>query len=133
MPLYIPRIVDAEIDDLFQQLSVIVLEGPKAVGKTATAARRAATVFNLDTPAHRQLAEVDPGIMLDAPAPVPSTSGSMCRRSGTPSVGGSTMEQGLDDICSRDPPSLRMRPHTPARAESFQSGCVLWLWQSEGW
>ena len=70
MQPYVPRIVDAEIDELFEQISAIVLEGPKAVGKTATAARRAATVFNLDTPAHRQLAEVDPGIMLDAPAPV---------------------------------------------------------------
>ncbi len=67
---YDRRIVDSELDILLAELPAVVLEGPKAVGKTATAARRVATVFELDTAAHRQLAEADPRVLLDAPAPV---------------------------------------------------------------
>jgi len=67
---YAQRIVDSELDILLAELPAVVLEGPKAVGKTATAARRVATVFELDTIAHRQLAQADPSVLLNAPAPV---------------------------------------------------------------
>jgi len=70
MPEYIPRIVDGELDELLAALPAVALEGPKGVGKTATAERRAATIFQLDTPTHRQLAEADPAQLLEADPPV---------------------------------------------------------------
>lgn len=45
---YVPRIVDAELDDMLTGLPAISIDGPKAVGKTATALRRAASVIPLD-------------------------------------------------------------------------------------
>lgn len=45
---YLKRIVEAEIDELLGGLSAISIEGPKAVGKTETALRRASTVRELD-------------------------------------------------------------------------------------
>jgi len=41
-------IVDHELDELLSGLPAIALEGPQAVGKTATALRRATTVYRLD-------------------------------------------------------------------------------------
>lgn len=41
-------------------LAAISLEGPKAVGKTATAAQRARSVVALDDPAQRELVRADP-------------------------------------------------------------------------
>lgn len=46
--IYLPRIVDAELDELMESLAAISLEGPRGVGKTATASRRAANVVRLD-------------------------------------------------------------------------------------
>jgi predicted AAA+ superfamily ATPase len=62
--------VDRELDELLRELPAIALEGPKGVGKTATAARRAATVFRLDDPAQRELATADPTLPLSAALPV---------------------------------------------------------------
>lgn len=45
---YRRRVVDHELDELMAGLPAVALEGPKAVGKTATALRRAATVYRLD-------------------------------------------------------------------------------------
>ena len=47
---YTPRIVDHELDELIAGLPAISLEGPRGVGKTETALRRAATVNRLDDP-----------------------------------------------------------------------------------
>ena len=58
---YRRRILDDELDELFMQLPAVALEGPKAVGKTATAVRRAATVMRLDQRADRALLDADPG------------------------------------------------------------------------
>lgn len=60
MDRYLPRIVDRELDELFAGLPAIALEGPKGVGKTATALRRAKTVFELDRPSDRAVVEADP-------------------------------------------------------------------------
>lgn len=49
MAAYLPRIVDAELDELAEAPAVSV-EGPRAVGKTETALRRARTVHRLDDP-----------------------------------------------------------------------------------
>lgn len=67
---YIPRVVDAELDELLGALPAVALEGPKGVGKTGTALRRAATVVELDDPARRAVAEADPRVLLDGPTPI---------------------------------------------------------------
>lgn len=67
---YLPRVIDDELDALFPQLAAISLDGPKGVGKTATAERRCAGVFRLDSRARRETVLADPEIVLRAPAPV---------------------------------------------------------------
>lgn len=56
---YLLRAVDAELDDLMPSLPAIALDGPKGVGKTATAARRAATVLRLDHAGDREVVAAD--------------------------------------------------------------------------
>jgi hypothetical protein len=70
MAEYLHRIVDDELDELFAALPAIALEGPKGVGKTATAERRASTTFRLDNPAQREVAAADPQVILSATPPV---------------------------------------------------------------
>lgn len=67
---YRPRIVDDELDELASGLAAIAIEGPKGVGKTATASRRATTVHALDDPNQRNVALGDPARLLDDPPPV---------------------------------------------------------------
>lgn len=57
---YLPRIVDSELDVLCSELPAVALEGPRAVGKTETALRRAATVHRLDDVAELDIARADP-------------------------------------------------------------------------
>jgi len=45
---YRPRLVDDLIDTLLAELPAIFVTGPRATGKTTTAARRAATIVRLD-------------------------------------------------------------------------------------
>jgi len=67
---YTQRIVDDELDELLPELAAIAIEGPKAVGKTATAERRAATVHRLEVPEIRSIAAADPTVLLRDPSPV---------------------------------------------------------------
>ncbi len=67
---YRPRVVDAELDELLPGLPAISLEGPKGVGKTATATRRAGTVIALDDPVQRELLRADPPRLDRSPTPV---------------------------------------------------------------
>ena len=67
---YSPRIVDTELDELTAQLPAISIEGPKGVGKTVTAARRASTVHDLDEPASLNFASGDPARLLLSSPPV---------------------------------------------------------------
>lgn len=67
---YRPRVLDDELNQLSRALPAIALEGPKGVGKTATASRRATTIHALDDPAQRSVALADPARLLDAPPPV---------------------------------------------------------------
>jgi len=60
MSSYHPRVIDRELDELLTGLPAMSLEGPKGVGKTATALRRANTVFAMDKLAQRQLIQADP-------------------------------------------------------------------------
>jgi predicted AAA+ superfamily ATPase len=67
---YIPRIVDDELGDRLRAMPIVVIEGARACGKTETATRVAQSVVRLDIdPAARQLADLDPGLLLDGPVP----------------------------------------------------------------
>ena len=67
---YIQRIVDRELDELLPQLPAISLEGPKGVGKTETATRRAGSIYALDDPAQRAVVEADPARILKGASPL---------------------------------------------------------------
>jgi predicted AAA+ superfamily ATPase len=59
MKSYQRRVVDAELDELLLGLPAVSLEGPKGVGKTATAQRRAGTVYRLDDPGTLEVIHAD--------------------------------------------------------------------------
>lgn len=69
-PPYVRRVIDDELDALMAALPALSLEGPKAVGKTQTALRRAATTHRLDDPAQRAVATADPERIVRGAAPV---------------------------------------------------------------
>jgi len=63
-------VVDAELDDLLTGLPAISLEGPKGVGKTATALRRSSTAYLLDTPGELVVTRADPARLSRGEPPV---------------------------------------------------------------
>ena len=67
---YTPRVIDDELDRLLAGLGAVSLEGAKAVGKTATAMRRAARTMRLDRPAVAQVVSADPDEAVRPPYPV---------------------------------------------------------------
>jgi predicted AAA+ superfamily ATPase len=67
---YRGRIIDYELDELMAGLSAIAIDGPKAVGKTATAGRRAGSMHRLDDPDRRAIAAADLDRVLATPPPV---------------------------------------------------------------
>lgn len=67
---YLPRVLEAELDELHSALPALAIEGPKGVGKTAMASRRAQTIHALDDPGQLELAAADPGRLLDAEPPI---------------------------------------------------------------
>ncbi len=67
---YRPRVVDDELAARLQATGAVVIEGPKACGKTASARRLAASEVLLDVDvAAREAAAVDPALVLDGPTP----------------------------------------------------------------
>ncbi len=64
------RTIDAELGQLRSQLPALVLQGPKAVGKTATASRYASTILRMDQPAERELLSADPARLATLPGPL---------------------------------------------------------------
>jgi predicted AAA+ superfamily ATPase len=67
---YLPRTVDGLLDQLLDGLAAIALEGPKGVGKTRTARRRAAEFFDLSDPATLELVRGDPSRLTTAKTPL---------------------------------------------------------------
>ena len=67
---YVPRVVDTEVTRRLESAGAIVIEGPKACGKTETARRAAASelLLDIDVNARNALA-VDPGLLLAGPTP----------------------------------------------------------------
>jgi uncharacterized protein len=67
---YVPRIADAELTAQLEASGAVVVEGPKAVGKTETARRQAASLVLLDVDAGaRAAAAVDPELILEGDTP----------------------------------------------------------------
>ncbi|MDE0456880.1 MAG: DUF4143 domain-containing protein [Chromatiales bacterium] len=67
---YLPRLVDAELAELLEAAGAVLIEGPKACGKTATAIRAAASEVLLDVDDNaRRMIGVDPAIVLDGDTP----------------------------------------------------------------
>jgi len=69
-PSYLPRIVDRELTSRLAATGAVVVEGPKACGKTATARQVAASEVLLDIDENaRQAVAIDPALVLDGPRP----------------------------------------------------------------
>ena len=62
--------LDAELSALLPELPAISIEGPRGVGKTATALQRAVQVLRLDDPAQAQLLAADPRRLGQGPYPI---------------------------------------------------------------
>lgn len=68
---YIARLADQQLDHRLGYAGAVVIEGIKAVGKTATALQRARSVYRFDTDANaRALADAAPEVLLQAAPPV---------------------------------------------------------------
>lgn len=68
---YRPRLIDATLSTMLDELPAIFLSGPRAAGKTTTAGRRAATTVRLDREAEAVAFRADPDAALrDLPEPV---------------------------------------------------------------
>jgi hypothetical protein len=62
--------VDTALDELFGQLPAILLDGPKAVGKTTTATQRAKTIKQLDLAADRKQAVAESEWLVEGEKPI---------------------------------------------------------------
>lgn len=67
---YLPRIVDAELTELLRASGAVLVEGPRACGKTATAMQAAASavLFDVDDNARRMMG-ADPAAVLAGDTP----------------------------------------------------------------
>lgn len=64
VPGYKPRLVDELMAELLDELPAVMVTGPRAAGKTTTAARHAASVVHLDRPAEASVVRADPDVAL---------------------------------------------------------------------
>lgn len=67
---YRRRNIDLELDELMPDLAAIAIDGPKGVGKTETARRRAAAELPLDQGAVRAVVEAEPSTILNRARPL---------------------------------------------------------------
>ena len=71
MPVYRERLVDSVLTQLLSGLPAVMLIGPRAVGKTTTAARHARTVVRMDRPEEAAVFRADPDAALARSLPEP--------------------------------------------------------------
>lgn len=88
VPSYRPRLLEPLIDELVTELSALMIVGPRAVGKTTTLERRAATTIRLNVVAQAAAFEADPDaalrglaepVLLDEWQSVPGVLGAVAR------------------------------------------------------
>jgi len=86
--VYRPRLVDGLLDEYLAEFPAVMLVGPRACGKTTTAARHAATVMRLDTEQGSDALRADPDaalrnraepVLLDEWQEVPAVMGAVKR------------------------------------------------------
>ena len=71
MPTYLPRVADHELMVRLTAMGAVLIEGPKACGKTATAVQVAATTFRFDEDANARAAvTLNPDALFAQPTPV---------------------------------------------------------------
>lgn len=94
---YVRRYVDSALDEVFPELPAVMLTGPRACGKTTTAARRARSIVRLDDEQRAQAFAAAPDALLEAQEPpvlidewqeVPSSLAAIKRAIDTGSGGG---------------------------------------------
>ena len=87
-PTYLPRLIDKLLEECLTELPAVMLIGPRACGKTTTAARYAATVIRLDTERGSAALRADPDaalrnrvepVLLDEWQALPSVMGAVKR------------------------------------------------------
>jgi len=69
IPDYRPRVVDLQLTQSLEAIGAVLVEGPRACGKTETARRAARSEVRMDTPAARQTYAVAPALVLDGEPP----------------------------------------------------------------
>ena len=67
---YLPRIIDGELDELFDQVPAIAIDGVKAIGKTTTAEQRVLGLLRLDAKTSRESIQADPELLLSRVRPL---------------------------------------------------------------
>ncbi|WP_417563086.1 ATP-binding protein [Microbacterium sp.] len=71
MTSYRPRVADGELEQRLRAIGAVLIEGPKACGKTATASRLAATIIRLDGDLNaREALEIAPETLFSEPTPI---------------------------------------------------------------
>lgn len=71
MATYLPRIADLELEQRLGYIGAVLIDGPKACGKTATASRQAQTVIRLDEDqTARTWVRLAPERLFDGPTPI---------------------------------------------------------------
>ncbi|WP_067430533.1 ATP-binding protein [Nocardioides jensenii] len=68
---YRQRVLDGELAERLSAIGAVLIEGPKACGKTETASQKATTAYRFDVDQDaRNAASVAPDVLLDNPSPV---------------------------------------------------------------
>lgn len=71
MATYLPRVADGELTRRLETIGAVLIEGPRACGKTATATQVANTIFRLDEDqAARTAVRLAPERLFDHPTPI---------------------------------------------------------------
>ncbi|HEV7209196.1 MAG TPA: DUF4143 domain-containing protein [Mycobacteriales bacterium] len=71
MATYLPRIADLELEQRLGYIGAVLVDGPKACGKTATASRHAQTVIRLDEDqTARSWVRLAPERLFEGPTPI---------------------------------------------------------------
>ena len=71
MPTYLPRVADRELAGRLGAMGAVLIDGPKACGKTATAAQVAATTFRFDEDVNARAAvTLNPDALFAQPTPI---------------------------------------------------------------